>query len=260
VPGENAAAASTTGGILPEGTAMDFATTRWSLVLQAGNREQPEADEALALLCEQYWIPLYAYVRRRITGVEEAQDLTQEFFARLLEKNVVHQAAPERGRFRSFLLTALKNFLTNEWDRVQAQKRGGGRRKLTLDFQAGESRVGREPAHDLTPERLFEQQWALTLLELVLTRLKAEYMGADKARTFEVLTGTLTADSVGSPYSELAAKLDLSEEAVRQAAHRLRKRTANSCATRSPIRSPIPPRSRMRSSDSSTPSAGSPLY
>lgn len=202
--------------------ASDFATTHWSLVLRAGNRADQLADSALASLCQRYWFPLYAFARRRVGDVHEAQDLTQEFFARLLEKNVLASASPERGRFRSFLLTSLKNFLANEWDRTQAQKRGGGRERLSLDWQDGESRLGLEPSHELTPERLFERQWTLTLLEHVVSRLQAEFVTAGKERQFELLKITLTGEQ--SSYSDIAVALATSEESARQAAHRLRKR------------------------------------
>jgi RNA polymerase sigma factor (sigma-70 family) len=205
-------------------TPNEFATTRWSVVLRAGKRGGPQADEALALLCEQYWFPLYAYVRRRVPDVNEAQDLTQQFFTRLLEKNLIDRAAPERGRFRSFLLTSLKNFLTNEWDRANAQKRGGRCVRLTLDLQSCESRLSLEPSHGLTPEHLFERQWAMTLLELVVTRLEAEFAAAGETRHFELLKTALSGERGGLPYTEIAAELGLSEDAARQAAHRLRQR------------------------------------
>lgn len=193
-------------------------------MLRAGNRKDRDADTALAALCERYWYPLYACVRRRVADVHEAQDLTQEFFARLLEKNTLAVASPGRGRFRGFLRTALKNFLANEWDRAHAGKRGGAVRRLSLDLDAGESRVAIEPAHDLTPERLFDRQWALTLLDRVMRRLQDEYQSSGKAAQFERLKGTLTGDRGGLPYAALAADLGMSEDAARQAASRLRKR------------------------------------
>lgn len=152
----------------------DFATTQWSVVLRAAHSDNSEARSALELLCRRYWFPLYAYTRRRVPQIHEAQDLTQEFFLRVLSKNVLAAASPERGRFRSYLLTSLKNFLANEWDRATAQKRGGGCETLPLDWDSGESRLSLEPTHDMTPERQFERQWALTLLEVVLHRLQAE--------------------------------------------------------------------------------------
>ena len=207
----------------PPPVAADFATTQWSLVVGAAAREQPDAGAALALLCERYWYPLYSYVRRRVADVNEAQDLTQEFFARLLEKNTLAHATPERGRFRAFLLTAIRNFLANEWDRGRAQKRGAGRRRLSLDFDSGESRLHFEPADERSPERIYERQWALLLLELVLQRLAAESAADGKQRQFEILQPTLVGSRTAS-YQQLALELGTTEEAARQAAHRLRKR------------------------------------
>jgi RNA polymerase sigma-70 factor (ECF subfamily) len=159
-----------------------------------------------------------------VATVHEAQDLTQEFFARLLEKNALAAASPERGRFRSYLLTSLKNFLSNEWDRANAQKRGGGRERLSLDWESGESRLSLEPIHADTPEREFERQWALTLLDNVVRRLQEEFASAGKSRQFELLKETLTGGRAAVDYSSVAAELTLTEEAARQAAHRLRKR------------------------------------
>ena len=155
-----------------EPAARHFATTRWSLIAAAGQGSSPEAHEALATLCRVYWYPLYAYARRRLPSAEDAQDLTQEFFARLLEKDYLQAADPQRGKFRSFLLTAFKRFLAKEQDRASAQKRGGGRSPLSLDFQAGERQYQLEPTDHATPERLYERRWALTLLDQVLTRLR----------------------------------------------------------------------------------------
>jgi RNA polymerase sigma-70 factor (ECF subfamily) len=201
-----------------------FQTTHWSLVLRAGNREDRDADAALAALCQRYWFPLYAYVRRHVADAHDAQDLTQEFFARLMEKHYLAVADPQRGKFRCFLLASLKHFLANEWKRGHAQKRGGGVRRLSLDLDCGESRLGLEPAHDLTPERLFERQWVLTLLDMVMRRLQDEYKSSRKAQQFEQLKGALTSDRQRLPYAALAAELKMSEDAARQAASRLRKR------------------------------------
>jgi RNA polymerase sigma-70 factor (ECF subfamily) len=203
-----------------------FATTRWSLVAAAGNRTAPEAQEALATLCRIYWYPLYAYARRQLASADDAQDLTQEFFVRLLEKDYLQAADPQRGRFRAFLLTAFQRFLANERDRARAQKRGGGRPVLSLDFQAGESQFQREPADPATPETLFERRWALTLLEQTLGRLRQEFASAGKEKLFATLKGTLTGDDSGVPYAQLAAQLDVSEQAVKVAVHRLRRRYA----------------------------------
>lgn len=201
-----------------------FATTQWSLVLRAAQPDDSAARFALEALCRRYWFPLYALARRRVVTVHEAQDLTQEFFLRLLEKNSLAAASPERGRFRSFLLASLKNFLANEWDRATAQKRGGGRERLSLDWEVGESRLSLEPAHADTPEREFERQWALTLLDNVVHRLQDEFAAAGKSRQFELLKETLTGSRATLDYSVVSAELQMSEEAARQAAHRLRKR------------------------------------
>lgn len=204
--------------------APGFATTHWSLVVSAGKPGGEEAREALSNLCQRYWFPLYAYARRRVPNLQEAQDLTQEFFVRLIEKNTVARAAPERGRFRSFLLASLDNFLANEWDRSNAKKRGGGCQPLPLDLDTGESRLNLEPAHNLTPERLYEREWTLTLLNLAMDGLRADCESAGKLRQFELLQGALSGDSQTLSYANIAAELQMTEEAVRQAAHRLRKR------------------------------------
>ncbi len=208
----------------PPPAARQFASTRWSLVAAAGQRGSPEAEEALATLCRLYWYPLYAYARRQIPRSEDAQDLTQAFFARLLEKDYLQAADARRGKFRSFLLTAFKHFLANERERNGAQKRGGGRIVLPLDFRAGEERFRREPVDPRTPENQYERRWALTLLEQTLGRLRAEYEAAGKSRLFEALKGTLTGEPAGVPYARLAADLGVTESVVKVAAHRLRRR------------------------------------
>ncbi len=204
--------------------AHEFATTHWSLVVSAGKPGGEEAREALSSLCQHYWFPLYAYVRRRVPGLHEAQDLTQEFFVRLLEMNTLARAAPERGRFRSFLLASLDNFLANEWDKARAKKRGGGAQALPLDLSTGESRLNLEPAHNLTPQRLYEREWTLTLLGLAMNRLQADCESTGKLRQFELLKGALAGGGESMSYASIAAELEMTEEAVRQAAHRLRKR------------------------------------
>jgi RNA polymerase sigma factor (sigma-70 family) len=208
--------------LVPHGGA-EFATTHWSLVIRAGDRRLPDADAALAWLCERYWYPLYAYVRRHGRDAQDAQDLTQAFFTRLLEKDTLAAAAPERGRFRSFLLAAMKNFLGNEWDREQARKRGGGRARSTVDLETGESRLDKVAAQGLSPERIYEQQWALTLLELVVSKLEAEFVAEGKGRQFELLKPAITGEGALET-EDVAAELGMSAEAVRQAASRLRKR------------------------------------
>jgi RNA polymerase sigma factor (sigma-70 family) len=201
----------------------DFQTTHWSLVAAAG-QDDSAARQALAELCERYWYPLYAYVRRRTPDVHEAQDLTQAFFAHLLDRKAVAVADRERGRFRSFLLASLRNFLANEHERAAAAKRGGGRPVVSLDFDEGESRLKLEPVDELTPERLFERQWTLTLLDDVVRRLEAELTSAGKGDQFRVLKPFLAGPSNDQPYGSAAAELGMTEEAVRQAVHRLRKR------------------------------------
>jgi RNA polymerase sigma factor (sigma-70 family) len=201
----------------------EFASTQWSLVLAAGHRSLPASNQALAALCRAYWYPLYAYARRCLGDVHQAQDATQDFFGRLLEKNLLARAQQERGRFRGFLLTAFKNFLANERDKAQTQKRGGGQHPLSLDFNAGDSRYNLEPSHAWTAERLFDRQWALTLLEQVLANLRAEYADDDKETLFDSVKGCLTGEASVS-YSDLGSALGMSEGAVKVAAHRLRQR------------------------------------
>ncbi len=201
-----------------------FASTRWTLVAAAGQRDSPESAAALASLCRLYWYPLYAYARRRLPTAEDAQDLTQDFFARLLEKDYLRQVDRTRGSFRSFLLTAFKHFLAKERDRAHAQKRGGGRSHLPLDFQVGERRYLLEPTHAADAEALYERRWALTLLEQTLAQLRDELTRAGKGRLFEALKATLTGEDAPRPYAELADELGVSAEAVKVTVHRLRRR------------------------------------
>lgn len=201
-----------------------FVTTHWSVVLTAGRNDTLRAQDALARLCRAYWYPLYAYVRRRGHSAPDAEDLTQEFFARLLQRNWVARADRSKGRFRSFLLTALSHFLADEWDRLKAQKRGGGRRLVPLEIGTAETRYQLEPADDLTPEKLFERQWALTLLESVFAQLRREYEAEGKEALFAELKASLTKARAAVPYAELAARLNVSEGALRVAVHRLRRR------------------------------------
>jgi DNA-directed RNA polymerase specialized sigma24 family protein len=201
----------------------DFASTHWSLVLAAGQRSLPGSDQALAALCRTYWYPLYAFARRRLGDVHQAQDFTQDFFARLLEKNILASALSDRGRFRAFLLTAFKNFLANEGDKARAQKRGGGQAPLPLDFHAGDSRYELEPADRWTPERLFDRQWTLTLIGQVLAALRAEFAADGKEALFDQIKGFLTGESDAS-YAAIALGLGMSEGAAKAAAHRMRQR------------------------------------
>jgi RNA polymerase sigma-70 factor (ECF subfamily) len=200
-----------------------FATTHWSLVLAARDRAEPGAADALASLCALYWYPLYAYVRRRGHGAEEAHDLTQEFFARLLEKDFLAGVDRGKGKFRSFLLASCNHFLANEHDRARAKKRGGGQRVLSLDAADAEGRYLSEPAGGLTPEQLFERRWALALLQEVMGRLRDEFEAKGKGRLFERLRGFLVGEK-GGGYRRAADELRLSEGAVKVAVHRLRQR------------------------------------
>jgi RNA polymerase sigma factor (sigma-70 family) len=199
-----------------------FIPTRWSVVMTAGRTDTTAAQGALAHLCQFYWYPLYAYVRRRGHSAEDAQDLTQEFFARFLQRGWVSRADQARGRFRSFLLSALNHFLSDEWDKARAKKRGAGVPALPLPFDTAETRYGREPADPDTPERLFERRWALTILDKVLQRLRTQYEEANKAETFAALYPALVGDREALPYADLAGRMGLSESAVKSAVHRLR--------------------------------------
>lgn len=199
-----------------------FDSTRWSVVLAAGQTSSPDAQGALATLCRIYWYPLYAYVRRRVTDVHEAQDLIQEFFARLLEKNVLAAADPQRGRFRSFLLVSLRHFLLNEWAKAKTVKRGGLCERLSIDLESAESRYRSELTDTLTPERLYERRWAETLLDCVTRGLQEDYVRAGKGPLFEELKTFLTGRSQAVSYADAARKLGISDGAAMVAAHRLR--------------------------------------
>src|ERR1700691_2686521 len=199
-----------------------FPTTRWSLVLAAGDPRPKNARSALVSLCENYWYPLYAYLRRRGYSADQAQDLTQEFFVRVLEGRYLDRADPEKGRFRSFILTSLKFFVADEEDRDRARKRGGGV-LVPLEFPSGEERYQREPAHDETPERIFEQRWALSVLDRVVERLRSEFVQHGHPEHFERLKVFLLGKS-DTAYSALAREMNTSEGALKVAIHRLRKR------------------------------------
>jgi RNA polymerase sigma-70 factor (ECF subfamily) len=198
-----------------------FVTTHWSLVL-AAKGDTAGAHEAMGRLCQLYWYPLYSYVRRRGQSAEDAKDLTQEFFSRLLARNWVGNADRKKGRFRSFLLGAMKHFLSDEWDKARAQKRGGGVPALPLEFDTAEMRYSREPVDHATPEQNYERRWALALLEHILNRLREEYEGDGRGELFALLNPCLVGDRTAQPYAELAKQLGVSEGTVKSAVHRLR--------------------------------------
>jgi RNA polymerase sigma-70 factor (ECF subfamily) len=200
-----------------------FATTRWSLVLAAGQKPDVRSADALTGLCEMYWYPVYAFIRRQGYRAEECADLTQEFFARVLEKNYFHDADPARGRFRAFLCASIRHFLSNERDRARTLKRGGTLPPISLDVETAEGTYQLEPRDDLTPEKLFDRGWALILLERVLARLRDNHAAAGKGELFDHLKGFLTGDSAGQPYAEIAKATGMTEGAVKVAVHRLRR-------------------------------------
>jgi RNA polymerase sigma-70 factor (ECF subfamily) len=199
-------------------------TTRWSVVLLAQSEHSPDSRGALEALCRGYWYPLYAYVRRVGRTPHDAQDLTQEFFARLLEKGWLHSASAENGRFRTFLLMALKRFMAKEWQRSTVMKRGGGQCPLPLDPTDAERRYAGEPMTAFAPDEIYERRWAMTLLDQALAQLGAEFSAAGKAGEFECLKQWLGADRGEIPYGELASSLGGSEGAARVVVHRMRKR------------------------------------
>jgi RNA polymerase sigma-70 factor (ECF subfamily) len=201
-----------------------FATTRWTVVVTAQGRQTPEADQALQELCATYWYPLYAFVRRRGCGKEDAEDLTQAFFARLLERHDFTRASSERGRFRAYLLAAMKNFLANEWDRAMAQKRGGGALHLPLDWASADTRYQVAESTASNPDKSYDRAWAVALLERVIARLRKEATDENKLPLFDALKDYLTLESAAIPYAEVAEKIDFTPGAARVAVHRLRKR------------------------------------
>jgi RNA polymerase sigma-70 factor (ECF subfamily) len=201
-----------------------FPTTCWGRVIAARDRATPEARAALAELCGAYWHPIYAFIRRKGHGPEEALDLTQDYFARLLERGTVAAANPDRGRFRSFLLADCTRFLANRREHDCAAKRGGGIAPLSIDARAAEGRFVPEPSHGRTPERLFERDWALSLLDGVLARLRREYEDSGRGSAFEAMQVVLTDGTRAVSHAEMARRLGTTEGAVQVAAHRLRRR------------------------------------
>jgi len=204
--------------------AMQFNTTHWSVVLAAGEAGSEQAAAALARLCQTYWFPVYAFIRKRGNSPEEAQDFTQEFFSIFLEKNYVAKAARDRGRFRVFLMSSVENFLHNQYDRARAQKRGGGQKLISLDGADAEERYQMEPVEEADPVRVYEQQWASTLLETVLTRLRNDFGAEGRAGLFDDLQAHLWGETETIPYPQLAEKFGLSAGNVKTIAHRLRER------------------------------------
>jgi RNA polymerase sigma factor (sigma-70 family) len=201
-----------------------FATTRWTVVLAAGSRSTPSADVALEELCRTYWYPLYAYVRRQGLSREDAEDLTQSFFARFLKKNYLEKLRSEHGKFRAFLIASLKHFLANEWDRARRQKRGGGVLPLSLDWQDADARYQFDPADHLSPDKMYDRAWAVTLLDRVISRLREENAADGKALLFDRLKTFLVLGRSEIPYADAADGLGITEGAARVAVHRLRRR------------------------------------
>jgi RNA polymerase sigma factor (sigma-70 family) len=206
------------------GTPRDyFATTHWTVVLSAGRKSSPQSDRALGELCQTYWYPLYAFVRRQGRSKEDAEDLVQAFFARFLERNYLEGLGAERGKFRAFLLASLKHFLSNEWDKANRQKRGGGALHLSLDWQSADERFHLDPPDPASLEHSFDREWALALLERVIARLRDACASDGKMKLFEQAKGYLMVGQAAIPYAEAARSLGVDEGAVRVAVHRLRK-------------------------------------
>jgi RNA polymerase sigma-70 factor (ECF subfamily) len=209
-------------GITPDAPPQPlFLTTRWSVVLAAQDKSSPDSPAALETLCRAYWYPLYAFVRGSGRSPYDAQDLTQEFFARLLALDWLRVVLPEKGRFRTFLLVTMKRFLTNEWHRDMAQKRGAGNLPLSLDTAEAEHRFAAEPP--LTPDELYERRWAMTLLDESLERLQRDFTHTGKEQEFNSLKEWLTAERGSIPYDQIATALGTTEGAARVAVHRMRK-------------------------------------
>jgi len=212
------------GARMKAASSAEFTATHWSVVLAAGQRDSPQSSEALEKLCRTYWYPLYVYVRRRGHSPEDAQDLTQQFFALFLQKEYFRLADLRRGRFRTFLLHALEHFLVNEWKRAQRVKRGGGTPDLSLEADEAERRLACEAMTTLTPERAYEKRWARTLLEQVLSALQQEYTQSGHGRVFEELAEMLWGKDASVSYAQIGERLGMTEGAVGTAMHRLRQR------------------------------------
>lgn len=208
----------------PQREAGVFATTHWSVVLAASEAESARSHEALENLCRVYWYPLYAYVRRKGYAVHDAQDLTQEFFTRLLARNYVSVADRNKGKFRSFLLGTLEHFLAREWTKANAQKRGGGTLTFSLDELDAENRYRLEPSHDRTAKKMFDQRWAITVLEEAMSRLREECLSHNKSDLLSAVAASLSGEKGEASYSQIAAELNMGESAVKMAVLRLRRR------------------------------------
>lgn len=206
----------------PQSLPREFTTTHWSVVVRASGEASAETDSALEDLCRTYWYPLYAYVRRQGHAASDAQDLTQDFFARFLEREYFKLADRNRGRFRTFLLCSLKHFLTNEWEKRRTAKRGGGHPLLSFDEQTAEGRYLAEPVDGLTPEHIYEKRWAVSLLEKVMGCLREKYTAENKGPLFDALKPYVWGDTMTASYGSIAAQLSMSEGALRVAMHRLR--------------------------------------
>jgi RNA polymerase sigma factor (sigma-70 family) len=204
--------------------APQFSTTHWSVVLAAGEKDSPRSAEALEKLCRTYWFPLYAYVRRKGHTPEDSQDLTQEFFSRFLKKGHLDRASRERGRFRTFLLASLQNFLRHEWERARAEKRGGGRVPIPWEEENAETRYCLEVNSQLAPDRVFDQRWAMALFQNALARLQEESGASGKGAHFGELKSFLSTEPDEGAYSGVAARLGMSKGAIAVAVHRLRQR------------------------------------
>lgn len=201
----------------------NFATTRWSLVLQAGDQNSPMQQESLASLLQDYWFPLYTFVRKSGKSSDEAEDLIQGFFTRLLEKNLIASIdVSKQGRFRNFLLVCLKNFMNEQWKKSTTLKRGGGRKLFSIDFEDADRRISLEPSHEMTPEKAFDRAWALQVVHRSLESVHKDWEEAGKADMFDVLKPYLLPEDQVPPYGETAAKLELTLSAVRVKVHRLK--------------------------------------
>ncbi len=201
-----------------------FATTQWSIVLAAKDGTETEVRRALDFLCNAYWYPLYAYLRRHGQDPDQARDLTQAFFADLLEKHRLQSIDPAKGRFRSFLLASLKNFLLHEVEKSQTLKRGGGIRTLSMDAEGAEIRYKLEPVDTLTPDQIFERRWGLTMMERAMERLEVETASGSNPAQFEQLKGYVTGAGAETSYREVAEQIGMTEGAIKTAVHRMRTR------------------------------------